>query len=95
MRIFYIGEYWEPPVIAYLCMGILFSTFKIYVKKLHPFKSASLYFSVFIGIKWLVGYYLTLQYFTQEAYYISVRTFNWAISYGSLPEIVLFNTGLI
>ncbi|MDA2300035.1 PAS domain S-box protein [Bacillus cereus] len=55
MRIFYIGEYWEPPVIAYLCMGILFSTFKIYVKKLHPFKSASLYFSVFIGIKWLVG----------------------------------------
>ncbi|ASZ66880.1 PAS domain S-box protein [Bacillus cereus] len=55
MRIFYIGEYWEPPVIAYLCMGILFSTFKIYVKKLHPFQSASLYFSVFIGIKWLVG----------------------------------------
>ncbi|HDX9635885.1 PAS domain S-box protein [Bacillus cereus group sp. MYBK108-2] len=55
MRIFYIGEYWEPPVIAYLCMGILFSTFKIYVKKQHPFKSASLYFSVFIGIKWLVG----------------------------------------
>ncbi|MFV5173780.1 PAS domain S-box protein [Bacillus cereus] len=55
MRIFFIGEYWEPPVIAYLCMGILFSTFKIYVKKLHPFKSASLYFSVFIGIKWLVG----------------------------------------
>lgn len=55
MRIFYIGEYWEPPVIAYLGMGILFSTFKTYVKKLHPFKSASLYFSVFIGIKWLVG----------------------------------------
>ena len=45
--IFYIGEYWEPPVIAYLCMGILFSTFKIYVKT-HPFKSASLYFSVLL-----------------------------------------------
>ncbi|PFV80091.1 PAS domain-containing sensor histidine kinase [Bacillus sp. AFS059628] len=55
MRIFYIGGYWEPPVIAYLGMGILFSTFKTYLKKLHPFKSASLYFSVFIGIKWLVG----------------------------------------
>ena len=44
MRIFYIGGYWEPPVIAYLGMGILFSTFKTYVKKLHPFKSASFYF---------------------------------------------------
>ncbi|EMI3505126.1 TPA: PAS domain S-box protein [Bacillus cereus] len=55
MRIFYTGGYWEPPVIAYLGMGILFSTFKTYFKKLHPFKSASLYFSVFIGIKWLVG----------------------------------------
>ena len=32
MRIFYIGEYWEPPVIAYLGMGILFSTFKTYEK---------------------------------------------------------------
>ena len=55
MRIFYIGGYWEPPVIAYLGMGILFSAFKTYVKKLHPFKSASFYFFVFIGIKWLVG----------------------------------------
>lgn len=42
-------------MIAYLCMGILFSTFKTYFKKLDPFKSASFYFSVFIGIKWLVG----------------------------------------
>ena len=31
MRIFTL-EYWEPPVIAYLCMGILFSTFKTYFK---------------------------------------------------------------
>lgn len=32
MRIFYTGGYWEPPVIAYLGMGILFSTFKTYFK---------------------------------------------------------------
>ncbi|MCC2344474.1 PAS domain S-box protein [Bacillus anthracis] len=55
MRIFYIGGYWEPPVIAYLGMGILFTSFKTYFKNLHPFKSASFYFSVFVGIKWLVG----------------------------------------
>lgn len=55
MRIFFIGGYWEPPVIAYLSMSVLFSTFKTYFKNLHPFKSASLYFSVFVGIKWLVG----------------------------------------
>ena len=48
MCIFYTGGYWEPPVIAYLGMGILFSTFKTYFKKLHPFKSASLYFSVLL-----------------------------------------------
>jgi two-component system sporulation sensor kinase A len=55
MRIFYIGGDWEPPVIAYLGMGILFTTFKTYFKNLHPFKSALLYFSVFVGIKWVVG----------------------------------------
>ncbi len=55
MRIFYIGGYWEPPVIAYLGLGILFVTFKTYFKNPHPFKSAFLYFSVFVGIKWLVG----------------------------------------
>ncbi|MBC2684032.1 PAS domain S-box protein [Bacillus toyonensis] len=55
MRIFFIGGYWEPPVIAYLSMSVLFFTFKTYFKNLHPFKSASLYFSIFVGIKWLVG----------------------------------------
>ena len=32
MRIFYTGGYWEPPVIAYLGMGILFLPLKLILK---------------------------------------------------------------
>ena len=39
MRIFYIGGYWEPPVIAYLGMGILFTSFKTYFKTFIPLKA--------------------------------------------------------
>ncbi|KEK22337.1 PAS domain S-box protein [Bacillus gaemokensis] len=73
MRIFYIGGYWEPPVIAYLGMGILFTIFKTYFKSLHPFKSAPLYFSVFVSMKLLVGvFFITTVLYTPGLLYIAL-----------------------
>ncbi|MEH6935441.1 PAS domain S-box protein [Bacillus sp. JJ783] len=73
MRIFYLGGYWGPPVIAYLVMGILFTIFKTYFKSLHPFKSALLYFSVFVGVKWLVSkFFITTVLYTQGLLYIAL-----------------------
>ncbi len=73
MRIFYIGGYWEPPVMAYFGMGILFTIFKTYFKSLHPFKSVPLYFSVFVGMKWLVGvFFITTVLYTPGLVFIAL-----------------------
>ena len=69
MRIFYIGGYWEPPVIAYLGMGILFTSFKTYFKTFIPLK-AHLSIFCFVGIKWLVGILFNTTLLYREAYYI-------------------------
>lgn len=47
MRIFYLGGYWEPSVIAFLGMAIVFTIFRTYFKNLHPFKSSILYLVVY------------------------------------------------
>ncbi|MEN1939219.1 PAS domain S-box protein [Paenibacillus sp. 102] len=73
MRIFYIGGYWEPSVIACLGMGILFTIFKIYFRSLHPFKSALLYFSVYVGMMLLVGkLFITKFLYTPGLLYIAL-----------------------
>ncbi|MBO1512495.1 PAS domain S-box protein [Metabacillus bambusae] len=42
MRIFYLGDDWEPSVIAFLGMSVVYTFLKTYLKNLHPFKSSIL-----------------------------------------------------
>ncbi|TYR78828.1 PAS domain S-box protein [Priestia megaterium] len=68
MRIFYIGGYWEPPVVNLVGVSILFTICKTYFKNLSAFKSISIYLIIHVMMtRFIVNFFslLTLPILSQ------------------------------